>query len=326
MKTSRRKATAASGLIAALAFVAGGAAAQGYPNRTVTFIWPFAAGAPSGEFYRLLAEEAGRQMGQSMVTEFRGGAGLRLGVQAVSKAPPDGYLLSGAVDGVLTVLPMASASFKVEQGRDYTPITIASESFIVLSSHPSLPFRDLKGLIAYAKANPGKLNFGSTGVGGNSHMHMERLMSVTGIVLTHVPYKSAAQAMPDRLSGTVHLFMGGPDVKTMVDAGKLVGLAVSSPRRMAELPSTPTLDESGFPGLGMKPWISVVGPPGLPRDIVMKVNGAFIAALKTPEIRKRAADILFELLGSSPEEFSARIKTDLDAYAPIVQKLGLKLD
>lgn len=310
----------------ALAGLSCAASAQGYPNRPITFIWPFQAGSPNGEAMRVLASETGKILGQPMTTDFRGGAGSRLGVQAMQKAAPDGYLIGSALDGVLVVLPMASKTFRPEPGKDYTPILVSAESHSTLSGHPSLPFRDVKGLVAYAKANPGVLNYASPGIGGNSHLYFERFQLVTGIQLTHVPYKGSTASLPDRMSGRIHIAMGGQDVKTIVDSGKLIAIATTGPQREKLYPNTPTLSET-YPGMVFKAWVGVVAPPGTPQDIIAKLNAAFSSALKLPEVRKTMEGAFWKVVeGSGPEEFMARHKADTETYGPLVKKLGLVLD
>lgn len=313
----------------ALLLIAGAAldvSAQAYPNRTITFIWPFNVGTTNGEAFRVLAEETGKILGRPMVTEFRGGAGGRLGLQALFKAAPDGYLIGAAIGSVYTVLPLASATFKIEPGRDYTPIMIATESYSLLTGHPSLPFRDLKGLVAYAKANPGKLTFGSPGVGNDSHLQVERIMAATGIQMTHIPYKGSAAAMPDRLSGTLDLYMSGVDAAPLVDSGKLIAIATTGPRRASVLPNTPTLEESGLPGMVLKAWVGLSVAPGTPREIVNRLNGAFNEAFKSPAVLKAMEVGGWFIMPSTPDAMTSRIKSEFELFAPMVQKLNLNFD
>lgn len=314
---------------AALAATAMNAAAQGYPNRTVTFIWPFAGATPNAEAFRVLADEAGKVLGRPMVTDFRPGAGSRLGVQAVMNAPGDGYLVAAALDTIFSALPLMSGSFKPELGKNYSPIVAPVDSTPVLTSHPSLPFRDLKGMIAYAKANPGKLTGGSPGIGSWAHLTFEVIMAEAGgIDITQVPYKSSALALPDRFSGRVSMYISGPDTAVpFMQAGKLVGLAVIHPKRLEGAPDMPTLAEAGLPKASLRNWVGIVAPAGTPQDVVMKLNAAFNAALKKPETVK-AMQVGGWLVshGTTPEVFAQYVKSDLATWGPIVRRLGLKTD
>ncbi len=300
--------------------------AQPYPNRPITLIWPFNAGNPSGEAMRVLAEETGKILGRPMVTEFRGGAGARLGVQALLKAPPDGYLLALGMGGTYTLLPLGSTTFKIEPLRDYTPIMIASESYSALTGHPSLPFRDLKGLIAYAKVNPDKLTYGSAGVGSDVHIQMERLMTEIGIQMTHIPYKGSAAALPDRLSGRLSFYLAGLDTAPLVNSGQLIAIATTGPRRASVFPNTPTLDESGAPGLVLKFWSGISGPPGMPQELVARLNAAFTEAFKSPTVLKAMEAGGWAVISSSPDAMTSRIKSELELLAPLVRKLNLSFD
>ncbi len=309
-------------LIAAMAF---NCQAQSYPNRPITMIWPFNAGNPSGEAMRVLGEEAGKILGRPVLTEFRGGAGARLGVQAVLKAPPDGYLVGLAMGGTYTLLPLASAGFKIEPGRDYTPVMLVTEAYSALTGHPSLPFRDIKGLVAHARANPGKLTYGSTGVGSDVHVQMERMMAEIGIQMTHIPYKGSAAALPDRLSGRLDFYLSGLDNAPLVASGQLIAIATTGPRRVPTFPNTPTLDES-VPGLVLKFWSAMAAPPGTPADVVAKLNAAFTEAFKTPAVIKAMDTGGWFITPAGPDAMGARIKSELEALAPLVRRLNLSFD
>ena len=320
---SRKLVAVVLALLAGVSFDSG---AQSYPARNITFIWPFNVGTPNGEAFRVLAEEAGKILGRPMVTEFRGGAGTRLGVQALLKAQPDGYLVAAGLGGTYVVTPIASPSFKIEPGRDYTPVMIATEAYSSLTAHPGLPFRDLRGLIAYARSNPGKLTFGSPGVGSDSHLHVERLMAATGIQMTHIPYKGSAAALPDRLNGTISMYMGGLDAAPLVTSGQLIAIATTGPSRAATFASTPTLDESGAPGLVLKSWTGLSVPPGTPPEIVARLNSAFTEAFRSPVVIKAMDVGGWAVTPSTPDAMTARIKSEFEVFGPLVRRLNLNFD
>ncbi len=303
--------------------------AQGaYPARTVTFIWPFAAGNPSGEAFRVYAEETGKILGRPMITDFRGGAGGRLGLQAVMAAPPDGYLVAAALDASFSAIPLMSDSFKPELGRDYSPVIAPVDSAPVLTSHPSLPFRDVRGLIAHVKANPGKLNFGSAGVGSWTHLALEVFLDAAGgLNMVHIPYKGGASAIADRLSGRVSLYISGADVASMVNSGQLIGLAVIHPKRLASLPNMPTLAEAGLPQASLRQWMGIIAPSGTPQEVVARLNVAFNAALKVPAVVK-AMEAGGWIINpdTSPDDFTRLVRSDIATWSPIVRRTGLKID
>ncbi len=313
-----------------LSGVTSNAAAQSsFPNRVMTFIWPFGPGTANGEAFRVLADEAGKVLGRPMITEFRPGGGSRLGVTAVTAAPADGHLVAAGLDTIFTALPLMSPTFKAELGKDYAPVVLAVDSTPVWSSHPSLPFRDIKGLIAYAKANPGKLSFGSPGVGSWAHMTYEVFMDAAGgISMLHVPYKGSALAIPDRLSGLVNMYISGPDAAVpQIQQGQLIGLAVIHSQRLAALPDMPTLAEAGVPQANLRNWVGIVTTPGTPQEIVMKLNGAFNAALKTQAVAKAmAAGGWLVNHGTTPEDMTRQIRSDAAVWGPIVRRLNLKAD
>jgi tripartite-type tricarboxylate transporter receptor subunit TctC len=298
--------------------------AQTYPNKPITFIWPSTPGSNEAVF-RLMLAEAAKTLGQPIVTEVRAGAGGRLGVAAVMKSPGDGYLITGVVDSILTVVPQLSESFKPELGKDYTPIHQTFSVYYALIAHPSVQFRDVVGMVAYAKANPRKLNIGAGGTAGE--LYAAVLMAAAGIDLTVIPYKGSQQTLVDVLSGTLHLSLGLPSASwsSQVELGKLVAIASTGPQRMRQYPNAPTLQESGVPAT-LQTWFGVVGPPGIPAEVAAKLSGAINAALKNPDIQKRFNDNGNEIIFSSPQEFSARIKSESESLAPIARRLGFKVD
>lgn len=302
-----------------------GALAQGFPAKPITLVWVFPPSAIEAPI-RALAEEAGKLLGQPMLIDIRPGAGGRIGVNSVVRSPADGYTIGLFTDPLLTTLPQASANYKVEMGRDYVPVQITMETASMLNGHTSLPFRDLRGLIAYAKANPGKLTFGSSGIGGAAHINLERLAVAAGIQFTHVPYKGAGQALADRLSGVCNLWMGAADFQQHVADGKLFPIATTGTTRVKEFPDTPTLAEAGLPGLTLKTWFAMIAPPGTSPEIVTRLNRALNAAIKSPEVIARMEKVGFIPVGSTPEEMATRVRTDSEVNGPIVRKLGLRFD
>ena len=315
----------ATGIATAQLFLPGHATAQAYPNRPITLVYPYPpAGSPVA--FNALFQEASKVLGQPIVVEYKPGAGNRFGVTDIMKAKPDGYTLAAAPDVVLTVLPLTSSTFKAEAGRDYLPLMQMIEYFFIITTHPSMPFRDFQGLVAYAKANPGKLNFAGSEPGGVRHFLLERIQATTGARLTNVPYKGDAASLPDRLGGIVEIGINAAGFKPHIDAGKLVALATTGPKRMQELLNIPTLEESGYKGLTLTSWFGLVAPAGTPADIMAKLSAAFNAGLKSPDVIRLLAQQGFDPVGGSPEAFAQKIRADITANAPVINKLGLKFD
>jgi tripartite-type tricarboxylate transporter receptor subunit TctC len=316
-------AAALAGLASAL--LAGGAWAQPYPSRPITMIYPFPpAGSPVA--FNALFQEASKGLGQPIVVDYKPGAGNRFGVTEIQKAKPDGYTLGAATDSVLAVLPLTSSTFKAEAGRDYLPLMQMIEYYFVITAHPSVSFRNFQGLVAYARANPGKLNFAGTEPGGVRHFLLERIQAATGIQMTNVPYKGDAASLTDRLSGIVEIGISAAGFKPHIDTGKLVALASTGPTRMQEFPDLPTLEESGYKGFTLTSWFGLVAPAGRPPEIMTRLNAALNTGLKSPEVIRLLAQQGFQPVGGSPEAFAQKIRADLAANAPVVQKLGLKFD
>jgi tripartite-type tricarboxylate transporter receptor subunit TctC len=301
------------------------ARAQAFPGKPITVIWPFPPGNPAENKLRAMYAEAAKTLGQPVVTDYRPGGGGRLGIAAVNKAPPDGYLLSFVVDPVMTVMPHASPSFKLQVDKDYLAVHQPYGVSLIVTAHPSLPFKDARGWIDYAKANPGKLTYATQGIGGGQHLNMEQTMAALGIQMTHVPY-GATQMMPDVLSGTVNLTAFGViTLKSHIDAGKLNALATAGPARSPQLPNVPALKEMGY-DISVQSWTAIVAPPGTPADVVNKLNAAFNAAQKTPDVAKMLAGDDSYVSLASPAAITAQIKREYERMGPLVQRLGLKFD
>ena len=328
MKFNYRYSQAALGAVLGLlsAFAGSIALAQAWPTRPVTVIWPYPPGGSASEVkMRALYNEAARVLGQPFVWEYKPGASARLGVIAVSKAPPDGHMLTFATDTVLTVLPQASASFTAQVDRDYAAVQMPFGIPLVITGHPKLPFRDIKGWVAYAKANPGKLTFGSTGIGGTAHLSMERIAEVLGIQMLHVPYASSP-FMPDLLNGTIDIMTFSTTALTsQVSAGKLNGLAQAGPRRTAQLPNVPTLRDAGY-DISIETWNALVTSPGTPPEVIAKMNGTLNAAQRAPEVAKLFSQDESLTFYNSPKEITEHIKAETLRVRPIIQRMNLKFD
>ena len=313
--------------IAALAFAASLAhAADEYPARAVRIVVPFAPGGGTDVVGRILARELTLRLGQSFVIDNRpAGSGI-VGADLVAKAQADGYTLLFAFSSLSSSAKLIS-HLPYDPVGDFAPVALATTSPLVLFVHPSVPATDLKQFIAYAKQNPGKLNYGSSGPGSSPHLATELLMSMAGIQMTHIPYKGIAPAITAQLANEVQMSftpiaVGMPHAK----AGKLRALASGGLRRSVAVPDVPTIDESGLPGFEVIGWWGMLAPSKTPRPLIGLLNREVRAVLDLAEIRRSLIDQGMDPAGGTPEEFGALIKSDMDKWGEIGKRLGVKLE
>ena len=297
-----------------------------YPSRPIRIVVPFAAGGPSDIMARTLAQKLTLAWGQPVVVDNRTGAAGIIGADAVAKSAPDGYtLLQAQVGDTISVSLYSKLPYNFE--KDFAPITLAGLTPFILVAHPSVPARDLRELIALAKAKPGTLSFGSSGAGTASHLAGELLKSSAGIDITLVPYKGQAPATGDLLGGQISMMFNNPITSLAhVKTGKLRALAVSTGKRFSQLPEVPTVAESGLPGFDVGFWLGALAPAGTPRPIVDKLNAAMVKALREPDVVERLAGLGVEIVGTSPDEFARVIRADIVKWAKVVKDSGAKAD
>ena len=305
---------------------AGTAAAQGYPTRPVTLINPYAAGGITDVAFRTIAAEAAKSLGQTILVENRTGAGGKIGANAIVAAAKDGYTVGIFNSGIGTNLPLMDPTFKMEPVRDYVPITRAIETYVVLVASPSAPYRDVKGLIDYARANPGKLDIGSAGVGTTGHLSLALLNSLAKLNLTHVPYKGETPMVTDVMGGQIPLGFISATVKPHVDAGKVIGIAVSGGQRWSVFPNLPSFQETGLNGFAASAWQGIVGPVGIPAEAVSRINRVVGTALQDAAVRKRLDELGLSVGASTPEEFTVFIRRELEVWGPVVRAANIKMD
>jgi tripartite-type tricarboxylate transporter receptor subunit TctC len=312
-------------LLAALA-CAQAAAQPAYPARPVRFIVPSAAGGGTDIIARAISVKLGERLSQQFVVDNRPGAGQMIGIELAAKSPADGYTILMAAS-TLAINPVMYKQVPYDPVRDFAPITQAATLPNVLAVHPSLPVKSVAELVAYAKENPGKLNFASAGIGTSPQMSIELLKSMTGIDMVHIPYKGTAPGVVDLLAGQVLVM--APNVLTAlphIKSGKLRALAVTSAKRSEALPEVPTVAEAGVPGYDSTQWYGVLAPSGTPREIVARLHDAIVRALRDPEVGKRLAADGAEAVGSSPEEFAAFIKSESEKWAKVAAAAGIKAE
>ena len=305
-----------------------GWAQDSYPARPVKLIVPFPPGGPTDVMGRTAAKAMGDVLGQSFVVENKAGAGGNIGADAVAKAAPDGHTIGLSAISSLAIAPhlMASVPFNVD--KDFAPISLVGTTPCAIVVHPSAPFSDLKGLVAYAKANPGKLAYASSGIGTSNHLAAELLQTSAGIDLLHIPYKGSSQIVPDLLAGTIIMSVESSLTTTLqhVRAGMLKALAVTSPTRSKALPDVPTVAESGYPGFAVESWFGLVAPAATPAAIVQKLHDAWAKGAKTAEAQTAFDNIAGTLRVTTPQEFGAFIKAENTRWGALIRKQNIKAD
>jgi len=311
--------------------IAGACHAQGYPAKPVRWIVPFPPGGSTDGFSRPLAAKLAELLGQPVVVENIGGAGASIGSDRIAKSAPDGYTIGLATTGSHAINPhIYGAKLPHDTIRDFTHITLAVSYVNVLVVNPNVPAKSVTELIAYAKANPGKVSFGSAGNGSSNHLSGEVLKVLTKAPMEHIPYKGSGPAMTDVMAGNI-TFMFDVLITSIpqMNAGRVRALAVTSGKRSPYVPEVPTMDESGVPGYneaGSDLWFGIVGPAGIPRPVVQKLNQTLIEALRSPDMRQRIRIQAFDLWTSTPEEFTAVLKSDHAKWGKIVRAAGARID
>jgi tripartite-type tricarboxylate transporter receptor subunit TctC len=310
-------------LLAAAAFAASSpAAAQDYPKKQIELVVPFVAGGTTDNVARLMAQRFSESWGQTVIVNNRPGGGSTIGHAVVAKAPPDGHTLlvttiSFAITAVMQKLPF-------DPIKDFAPISEFASLPLILVVHPSLPATNLKEFIALMKSKPGGWDFASSGAGTSPHLAAEMFKSMAGVDIVHVPYKGNAEAMNAFLGGHIKIYFAlVPAVLQHVKAGSLRAIAVTTEQRLPYLPDVPTIAESGFPGYEISSWQGVFAPGGTPRDVVAKINGEVVRLLNVPEVRARISLEGADPVGSSPEAFAERVKSEIAKWSKVARSAGI---
>ena len=297
-------------------------AQQPFPSRPIKIIVPFGPGGFTDVAARILQKELAPAIGQPIVIENKPGAGSTIGTSEVANAQPDGYTLV-MVSTAHVISPHLYKSVPYDPIKGFTPVMKLAEGPYVLVTHPSLPVKNVAELIALAKAKPDTIDYASTGNGSAQHLVGALFVTMSGALLSHVPYKGSSQAMNDVLGGQVKVsFVGVPNALPNLGNGKLRALAVSTRKRYAELPDVPTLDEAGVKGYDATIWLGLLAPPGTPREVVQKLNSTVTRILSTAEARKLMASAGVEVATSTPEEFGALLQGELDRWGKVVRETG----
>jgi tripartite-type tricarboxylate transporter receptor subunit TctC len=311
--------------VALLALACGTALAQAYPNRPLRIVVPFAAGAGVLDIMaRLVGQHLGASLGQQVVIDNRPGAGGIVGAEVVAKAEPDGYtLLMG--NTALVVSPYLYAKLPFEPLADFVPVTLVNSAPLLLVVHPSVPVQSVKELIAYAKARPGQLNYGSGGVGSTPYLATELLKAMAGIDVVHVPYKGGAPALADLVAGQLTFMIENvPGTMPLVKSGKLRALAITSARRSPLAPDLPTMAEAGVPGYEMVGWNGIFVAKGTPAEIVTRLNSDLAKVLRLPDVKQQVATLGAEPGGDSTAAFGAFVKAESARWGGIIKERGIR--
>ena len=329
LKKPIRAALATAAILTALA--PGLASAQAFPSKPVKYVVPFAPGGPTDTFSRALTGRLAEQMGQPVIVENIPGAGASIGMDRVAKSAPDGYTIGLATTGTHAINPaLYGPRLTYNALKDFSPLSIAVGYINILVVNPNVPAKSVGELVAYAKANTGKVNFGSAGNGSSNHLSGELLKSLTGAPMQHIPYKGSGPALVDVIGGQLTFMFDSPStVMPQIRGGKIRALAVTTAKRSAHAPEIPTMEESGMPGYseaGSDLWYGIVGPAGIPRPIVEKLNTEIVKALRSPELAEKLKVQYLDAWPTTPEEFQRVIESDNLKWGKIVKASGAKID
>jgi tripartite-type tricarboxylate transporter receptor subunit TctC len=319
---SRRHVLATLG--AATFAASGGARAQGWPNKPIKIIVPFAAGVSPDVVTRMVSDQLGRALGQPVIVDNRAGAAGIIGAEAAARSLPDGYTLFMTVNSIMGINPVVYAKLPYDPIKDFIPVTQVARVPYVLVAGPNQPWASLKDLLAAARAKPNAIDYASLGVGSGPHLVMEMMNNMAGVRMTHIPYKGSPT--PDVMAGQVPMtFDPATTAVPLAKSGKVKALAVTSQKRIAALPDVPTVAEL-LPGYDGDGWQGFYVPAGTPRDIVARYNAELVKILKTPELQKKLMDLGLQPVGNSVEEFAAISKNEFEKWGKIAKANNIRVD
>lgn len=287
-----------------------------YPTRPIKMIVPYAAGGFSDQASRVIAESLGKTLGQPVVIDIRAGGGGRIGAEAVTKLPPDGYDLLMTTNGTHTYMAVTEKNLTYDPVNDFTPISLVGSYGLLMVVNNALPVKNLSEFIQYARDNPGKLNYASSGMGSGLHFAGEVFKSMGRLDMTHVPYRGSGPGMLDVISGQCQVIFDG-GAKPFIDSGKVRLLGTTSARRDPRYPQMPAIGESALPGYDLTYWLGLFGPKGMPREVQMKLNAAIRTAVADPQVQSRLGQMGLHLVGSSPDELVREIRTETEKLRAI---------
>ena len=314
-------------LACSLVAASGVSMAQTYPNKLIKLQVPFAPGGTTDIIARIIADPLGKVLGQSVIVENKAGGGGVVGATELARTPADGYVLGMATVSTTAANPAINEKIPYNTLTDFTPIINIAATPNVIAVHPSFPAKDYKSFVAEIKKNPGKYSYASSGTGGIGHLQTELFKSLTNTFITHIPYRGAGPALNDTVGGQVPIIFDNlPSALPHIKSGRLVAIVVAAPQRLAVLPDIPTFKEVGLEPVNRMAYYGLIGPKGLPQDVVDKVYNATKQALTDPAVKKRIEDTGSLVVGNTPAEFSAQIKAEFEVYKQVVAKQKLKLE
>ena len=311
----------------ALAVFACAAQAQPFPSKPLRLVIPFPAGGTGDVLGRMIAPKLGEGLGQPVVIDFRAGAGTTLATELTAKAPPDGYTILLSASTTMAINATLYSKLPYDTVKDLAAVTMIAAIPNILVAHPAVPANTVQELIALAKTKPGSLSFATPGSGTTPHLSTELFKNLTGIQMTHIPYKGAGPAMVDVVGGHVQLLMDNiPSVQTNVSGGRLKVIGVTSAKRSGAMPNAPTFAESGLPGFEANSWWALLVPAATPREIVARLNAEMLKVLQSAETREKFLGVGAEPAPGTPEEANAHIRGEVAKWAPIVKASGARVD
>ena len=312
-------------LVPVMVLSAAAACAQNYPARPLRLIVPYPPGGPTDILSRIFGQKLAEQLGRQVVIDNRGGAGAIIGTELAAKSAPDGYTLLMGTNGLLAINPNMYAKLPYDSVRDFEPVSFIATAPSVLVVHPSVPAKSVKDLIALAKAQPGKLNYASGGIGTSPHLSGELFKSMAGLDIVHVPYKGGGPALMGTTAGQVEIFFPGiMEALPPVRDGKLRGIAVTTIKRTPIVPEMPTISEAGLPGYDSGNWYAILVPAKTPREIITRLHAATVATLAVPDTKKRLLEVGANPVGTPPEELTAHIRAEIKRIGELMKSAGIR--
>lgn len=324
---NRRHVLTTAAVLAGLAVPGAAVWAQAFPNKPIRLQVPFAPGGTTDIIARVMSEPLGKALGQSVIVENKAGGGGVVGASELARAVPDGHIIGMATVSTTAANPAINPRIPYNTLTDFTPIINIAATPNVIAVHPSFPARDYQGFLAEVKKNPGKYSYATSGTGGIGHLQTELFKSLTGTFITHIPYRGAGPALNDTVGGQVPIIFDNlPSALPFIRDGRLIAIVVAAPERVAGLPNIPTFKEVGLEAVNRMAYYGLIGPKGMPKEVVDKIHAAALQAVADPAVKKRIEDTGSLVVANTPAQFAEQIKAEFGVYKQVVEKQKLKLD